>query len=41
LSDIAKLFRTREFNDQLTITRGEPFSGERACEGYLGWQDDL
>ena len=41
LSDIAKLFRTREFNDQLTITRGEPFSGERTGEGYLGWQDDL
>ena len=41
LSDIAKLLRTREFNDQLTITQGEPFSGERTGEGYLGWQDDL
>ena len=41
LSDIAKLFRTREFNGQLTITHGEPSSGERTGEGYLGWQDDL
>ena len=41
LNDIAKLFRTREINDQLTITHGEPASGERTGEGYLGWQDDL
>ena len=41
LSDIAKLFRTREFNGQLTITHGEPDSDGRTREGSLGWQDDL
>ena len=41
LNDIAKLFRTREFNDQLTITCGEADSGAETSEGALGWQDDL
>ena len=40
LNDIAKLFRTREFNDQLTITCGEADSGAETNEGVLGWQDD-
>ena len=42
LNDIAKLFRTREFNSQLSITCGEPASGERTRDGgALDWQDDL
>ena len=41
VSDIAKLFRTREFNDQLSITCGEADSGAGTREGALGWQDDL
>lgn len=38
LNDIARLFRTREFNDQLTITCGESTPGESAGKG---WQEDL
>ena len=41
LSDIAILFRTREFNDHLTITCGEADSGAVTREGALGWQEDL
>ena len=41
LSDIANLFRTREFNGQLSITCGEAAPGECTREGALGWQDDL
>ena len=41
LNDIAQLLRTREFNDQLTITCGESAPGESASEDALGWQDDL
>lgn len=41
LSDIAKLFRTREFNDQLTITCGEADPSAPASEGARSWQDDL
>ena len=41
LSDIVKLFRTREFNGQLTITHGEPASDGSTRECALGWQDDL
>ena len=41
LSDIAKLFRTREFNGQLTITHGEYAPDAPTREGALGWQDDL
>ena len=41
LNDIAKLYLTREFNSQLSITCGEADSGTDISEGALGWQDDL
>ena len=37
LSDIDKLFRTRDINDRLTITHGEPVSARETTEGSLGW----
>ena len=41
LSDIAQLFRPREFNDQLTVTCDEAAPGESDREGATRWQDDL
>jgi hypothetical protein len=41
LNDIAQLFRPRDFNDQLTITRGESAPGDATREGALAWEDDL
>ena len=40
LSDIAKLFRTREINSQLSTTYREVAPGKRT-RAALGWQDDL
>ena len=41
LNDIAKLFKTQEFNDHLTVTCGKADPSAPASESARSWQDDL